>query len=101
MPPDLALWFTLISSNYPNLEDIFMVPKLLEPLKFDCSFWENDLNAKHWQKFVLPPTMMTIPQKQYICLTNASQTRQYNLNIKFLSLWPSPIGRTMEEDGAK
>ena len=34
MPPDLALWLTLISSNYPCLEHIFMVPKVLEPLKF-------------------------------------------------------------------
>ena len=36
MPPDLALWLTLISSNYPCLELIFMVPKVFEPLKFDC-----------------------------------------------------------------
>ena len=34
MPPDLALSFTLISSNYPSLEHIFMVPKVFEPLKF-------------------------------------------------------------------
>ena len=26
MPPDFALWLTLISSNYPCLEHIFMVP---------------------------------------------------------------------------
>ena len=36
MPPDLALSSTLISSNYPCLELIFMVPKVFEPLKFDC-----------------------------------------------------------------
>ena len=36
MPPDLALLSTLIGSNYPCLELIFMVPKVLEPLKFDC-----------------------------------------------------------------
>ena len=27
---------TLIGSNYPCLELIFMVPKVFEPLKFDC-----------------------------------------------------------------
>ena len=36
IPPDLALLSTLISSNYPCLELIFMVPKVFEPLKFDC-----------------------------------------------------------------
>ena len=39
MPPDLALLSTLIGSNYPCLELIFMVPKELEPLKFDCSIF--------------------------------------------------------------
>ena len=34
LPPDLALGLTLISSNYPCLELIFMVPKVFEPLKF-------------------------------------------------------------------
>ena len=34
MPPDLALLSTLIGSNYPCLELIFMVPKVFEPLKF-------------------------------------------------------------------
>ena len=36
MSPDLALLSTLIGSNYPCLELIFMVPKVFEPLKFDC-----------------------------------------------------------------
>ena len=36
MPPDLALSSTLIGSNYHCLELIFMVPKVFEPLKFDC-----------------------------------------------------------------
>ena len=45
MPPDLALSSTLIDSNYPCLELIFMVPKVFEPLKFDCMFdWLNDVN---------------------------------------------------------
>ena len=37
MPPDLALLSTLIGSNYPCLELIFMVPKVFEPLKFYCT----------------------------------------------------------------
>ena len=38
-PPDLALWLTVISSNYLCLEHIFMVPKLFEPLKFHCTYF--------------------------------------------------------------
>ena len=37
MPPDLALLLTLISSDYPCLEHIFMVPKVFEALKFGCT----------------------------------------------------------------
>ena len=43
MLPDLALWLALISSNYPSLKHIFMVPKVFEPLKFDCRY-HNKLN---------------------------------------------------------
>ena len=38
MPPEMALLSTLIGSNYSCHELIFMVPKVFEPLKFDCSF---------------------------------------------------------------
>ena len=38
MPSDLAHLSTLIGSNYPCLELIFMVPKVFEPLKFDCIY---------------------------------------------------------------
>ena len=34
-PPDLALKSTLIDSNYPCLERIFLVPKVFEQLNFD------------------------------------------------------------------
>ena len=47
MPPDLALLSTFIGSNYPCLELIFMVPKVFEPLKFDCN--ENMPNPGHKQ----------------------------------------------------
>ena len=36
MSPDLALLSSLIGSNYPCLELIFMVPKVFKPLKFNC-----------------------------------------------------------------
>ena len=36
MPLVLALCLTLLSSNYPCLEHIFMVPKVFEPLRFHC-----------------------------------------------------------------
>ena len=39
MPPNLALLSTLIGSNYPCLELIFMGPKVFEPLKFDCIYF--------------------------------------------------------------
>ena len=41
MPPDLALLTILIGSNYPCLELVFMVPKVLEPLKFDSVYEKN------------------------------------------------------------
>ena len=34
MPSILALCLTIISSKYPCLEDLFMIPKMFEPLKF-------------------------------------------------------------------
>ena len=34
---DLAPWLTLSGSNYPYLEQISMAPKMLEPLRFECS----------------------------------------------------------------
>ena len=38
MPPDLTLLSTLTGLNCPCLEQIFMVPKVFEPLKFYCIF---------------------------------------------------------------
>ena len=34
--PDLAPWLNLTGSNYPSLEQISMVQKMFESLKFDC-----------------------------------------------------------------
>ena len=41
MPLDLALLSTLIGWNHPCFELIFMVPKVFEPLKFDCIMYSN------------------------------------------------------------
>ena len=38
MHPDLALLSIVTGLNYPCLELIFMVTKVFEPLKFDCTF---------------------------------------------------------------
>ena len=51
--PDLALLSTLIGSNYPCLELIYMVPKVLEPLKFDCikhyhTMWTKQVQYLHF-----------------------------------------------------
>ena len=32
----ICLWLTLSGSNYPYLEQMSMVPKMFEPLRFDC-----------------------------------------------------------------
>ena len=45
MPHDLALSSTLFDSNYPCLELIFMVPKVFEPLKLDCSLESHPYGA--------------------------------------------------------
>ena len=39
---DLALRLTLSGSNYPYLEQISMVPKMFEPLRFDCIYIYNE-----------------------------------------------------------
>ena len=45
MSPDLALLSTLTGSNYPCLEQIFMVPKVFEPSKFNCSYMSACLSG--------------------------------------------------------
>ena len=39
--PDLAPWLTFSGSNYLCLEQISVVPKMFEPLKFDCTYIET------------------------------------------------------------
>ena len=44
LPPDLALWLTLSGSNYPCLEQIYMVPIMFELLRSDCIRKDGE----HW-----------------------------------------------------
>ena len=57
MPPDLALYLTLIRSNFPCLEHTFVVPKVFEPLIFYCrSFLASFISAlplSLWDMFVI------------------------------------------------
>ena len=50
--PDMVPWLTLSGSNYPCLEQISMVPKMFEPLKFDCSLLVGSCHKKYgmWNK---------------------------------------------------
>ena len=41
--PELVPWLTLSGSNYPCLERISMVPKMFEPLSFDCIMHQRRL----------------------------------------------------------
>ena len=36
--PDQTPWLTLSGSNYPCFEQLSMVPKIFQPLKFECTF---------------------------------------------------------------
>ena len=61
LAPDLALSSTLIGSNYPCLELIFMVPKVFEPLKFYCIPCNRcfDWSGWCWGR----PTLRQLPQR--------------------------------------
>ena len=52
-PPDLVLWLSLISSNNPCLEHIFMVPKVFEPRKFYCIVRYTKLSVKDLLKLLV------------------------------------------------
>ena len=51
--PDLVPWLTLNCLNYPYLEHTSMVPKMFQPLKFDCINWllASLYNARFYQKY--------------------------------------------------
>ena len=49
MPSDLALLLTLLGSTFSCLELIFMVPKVFEPLKFDCICQRSSKIFEEWK----------------------------------------------------
>ena len=59
MTPYLALLSTLTGSNYPCLELIFMVPKVFEPLKFDCIFNNARFLHKHFSDIEFEPNILS------------------------------------------
>ena len=63
MLPDLALWLTHISSNYPYLEHIFMVPKVFEPLKFYCISIQLERTPPHWLGLTCYTLTLKAPNK--------------------------------------
>ena len=60
MSLDMALCFTVISSNYPYLEHVFMVQKVFEPLKFYCIFFFTGNGTIDFPEFL---TMMSKKMK--------------------------------------
>ena len=59
MPPaGLSLSSTLIGSNYSCLELIFMVPKVFEPLKFDCNSHKSVQKLFHNLHIIFPNSLM-------------------------------------------
>ena len=57
IPPGLALLSTLIGSNNPCLELIFMVPKVFEPLKFYCiCLWKSEVSIEKKIQFLIRKT---------------------------------------------
>ena len=86
MTPDLAPWYTLISSNYPCLEHIFTVPKVFEPLKFYCIIASvNSLNIQGICKETLV-ICIDIHVTSASCETYSAVI----VSIKPLSIWWTP-----------
>ena len=69
MPPDLALSSTLIGSNYLCLELIFMVPNVFEPLKLDCTCFQNPWMSQEYLHIYImnhPLDEVKYPGEQYL-----------------------------------
>ena len=58
-PPDLALYWTFCGLNYPCLEQNSMVPKMFEPLKFDC------LTLYNWCILLIVTSGFVTPRRWY------------------------------------
>ena len=88
MPLDMVLLSTLIGSNYPCLELIFMVPKVLEPLKCDCIFIQNK-NEVHIQSAVNisnTDILKYLPISFYSLLGQKTLIWPYHLSFRILTM---------------
>ena len=81
MPPDLALWLTLISSNYPYLEHIFMVPKVFKPLKFYCILTISNISSKVTEPIVTKSHRVSGAEGKRSCSNCPGQTQSPWPNI--------------------
>ena len=72
--PELVPRLTLSGSNYPCLERISMVPKMFEPLRFDCN--KAKIRAQQKQHVETSGDPWVVKQHQWN--TGANETRQLN-----------------------
>ena len=82
MPPDLALSSTLIGLNYPCLELIFIVPKVFEPLKFDCIYVVEsfiDLLSEVIFEITQHTSVECVIPLKFLCYQQATLIRSDNL----------------------
>ena len=52
LSPNLALWLTHSGSNYSYVEQISMVPRMFEPLRFDCTITPQRTNSCPIHSFI-------------------------------------------------
>ena len=88
--PDLVPWLNLVGSNYPSLEQISMIPKMFEPLSFDCSCLSYFLRAVvrilRWKCLSVFIYCLT-PARTF--RAGALSSRNVNMNRKSKSIYPS------------
>ena len=89
MPPDLALLSTLIGSKNPScLELIFMIRKVFEPLKFDCSGMSGPVYHRATFPHIFPPTeillLETLIYSRVLTISHSERPKLYAL-LAFLS----------------
>ena len=93
-------WLTLSASNYPCLEQISMVPNMFEPLRFDCSKWNQKIKREefdklgglhHWLK-----CYFLSPEKKANVTPVYKKDDEYLPKNKRPVSFLSPIGKTMK-----
>ena len=96
VPPGVALIVTFRGSNYRCLEQIFMVPKGLEPSKFDCMLFaklymtltQAVFDFQSNQKWLIEPKgnkkLSQRTTKPTIRLTRSAKTR---ISLRIRAVW--------------